>query len=197
MGNNPEITYVIVTWNNQREIVNCLNSINKYTSIGNEIIVYDNNSSDSTTALIEKQFPEVRLIRSKENLGFARGNNAALRQVKSEYVCFLNPDTVLTEDIAWTSIKKLRENNAVGIVGCRLCNVDKTWQQSCFRYAHGMELFLEIMHLSRLFYPSNNGKKDLFPDWIIGAEMIMRTREVKYIGGFSVDYYMYTEDMEL
>lgn len=197
MDKKPKITYVIVTWNNEKEIEDCINSVRDNTDLGFEIIVLDNNSSDRTAEIIEKNFPEVNLIKSQENLGFAQGNNVALSQVNSEYVCFLNPDTILIENIAVPSIEKLKENHKIGIVGCRLCNADRTWQQSCFKYAHGIELFLEIMHLSRLFQPYNNGNRNIYPDWIIGAEMIMRTSEAKRVGGFSTEYYMYTEDMDL
>ena len=197
MKNNSQITYVIVTWNSEKEIENCIISIENNTNVDFEIIVFDNNSSDRTVSIVESNFPKVNLIKSQENLGFAQGNNVALSQVDSEYVCFLNPDTILLEDIVTPSIERLQASKNIGIVGCRLCNSDGTWQQSCFKYAHGVELFLEIMHLSRFFQPHNNGKQNIFPDWIIGAEMIMRTSEAKNVGGFSIEYYMYTEDMDL
>lgn len=203
---NDSITFVIVTWNNEKEISECLKTVSKYSPDTSKIIVVDNNSSDSTTTIIEEQFPEVTLIKSDENLGFAKGNNIALNATTTEYVCFLNPDVILTQDIVTPSINMLKTNDRIGLVSCRLNNRDGSWQPSTFSFANSKNLYYEILHIGE-FMPQNICKKRFInyyrpienfnPDWVIGAEMIMRTEEAQKIGGFSTEYYMYTEDMDL
>lgn len=200
------ITFIIVTWNNEDQIEECIQTVMKYTLVPYHIIIVDNQSSDNTIDIIQSQFPTVELISSQDNLGFAKANNLALERVSSDYVCFLNPDTILTEDIVTPSLDILEKNSLIGLVSCKLHNYDGSWQPSCFHFADSISLPIEILHLGKLlprfickkyfpnfYYP----KEDFCPDWVIGAEMIMRTKEAKEIRGFSTEYYMYTEDMDL
>ncbi len=200
------ITFVIVTWNNQQQIRQCLQTIMKYTLVPYHIIVIDNQSSDETVQIIQQEFPSIDLIISPDNVGFAKANNLALWQVDSEYVCFINPDTILTEDIINPSVQVLKEHHDVGLVACKLRNLDSSLQPSCFHFADAYSMAGEILHIGKLFpqffckkYFTNfyNAKDDFYPQWVIGAEMVMRTQEAKAIGGFSTEYYMYTEDMDL
>lgn len=200
------VTYIIVTWNNENEIVDCLDSLYKYSPLNSKVVVVDNNSNDSTTEIIRSQFPKVELIASNENLGFASGNNVGLNRVESEFICYLNPDVILTEDFVTTSVQKLEDNPDIGIVSCELKNVDLTHQPSTFNFANSRTMFFDIMHIGRMmpkflkrkyFLSYYNPQSDFFPEWVIGAEMVMRTSDAKAVQGFSTDYFMYTEDMDL
>lgn len=202
---NP-ITFIIVTWNNEKEIANCLTSIDLFSPIGSQVIVVDNNSTDNTVTIIKGRFPKVKLIESKNNLGFAAGNNLALAKVETNYICYLNPDTILLENIVTSAIDILEKRPDIGLVSCRLLNADGSLQPSFFNFADGNSLFAEILHIGRMmpqkickkyFMNYYHASDDFFPDWVIGAEMIMRTTDAKTVGGFTTDYYMYTEDMDL
>ena len=201
-----KVTYIIVTWNNENEISDCLESIIKYTTVGYEIIVLDNNSTDSTVELIHQRFPTVKLLNKGKNYGFAEGNNLALQEVITDFVCFINPDTILLEDIVTPSISLLNMNDKVGLVGSKLVNYDMSDQASCFNFAGEWSLPFEILHMGKLmpkklkkkyFVNYSKLKNVTSVPWIIGAEMIMRTSDARYIGGFSTEYFMYTEDMDL
>lgn len=199
-------TYIIVTWNNEKEIEDCLSTVSRYSPKNSKVIVVDNNSNDRTVQIIKEKFPEIDLIESKENLGFAAANNLALDNVSSEYICYLNPDVILTEDILTPSIEILEDQSEVGLVACRLKNRDGSNQPSCFNFANSWSLPCEILHIGAVmpkslrkkyflnYYKTND---DFKPDWVIGAEMVMRTKDARAIGGFSTEYFMYTEDMDL
>lgn len=200
------ITYIIVTWNNEKEIEECLQTIERYSDFGHEIIVVDNMSADHTETVIRNNFPQVKMIVNNENVGFAKANNIGLEKVSTPYVCFINPDVILTEDIATPSIKELKNNNNIGIVSCRLNNKDGSWQPSTFSFANSNNLYSEILHLGafmpqfickKKFINYYHPTKKFYPDWVIGAEMIMRTSDARAVDGFSTEYYMYTEDMDL
>ena len=199
-------TFIIVTWNNEKEIEDCLSTVSRYSPKNSKVIVVDNNSNDKTVQVITEKFPEIDLIESKENLGFAAANNLALENVSSEYICYLNPDVILTEDILTPSIEILVDQSEVGLVACRLKNKDGSNQPSCFNFANSWSLPCEILHIGAVmprslrkkyflnYYKTND---DFKPDWVIGAEMVMRTKDARAIGGFSTEYFMYTEDMDL
>lgn len=206
MSKKNAVTYIIVTWNSEKEILDCLDSIAKYSPKESKVIIVDNLSSDNTVNLINNTYPEVKLIASKENLGFATANNLALEYVETPYLCYLNPDIILTEDIIEPSISVLESQKEIGLVACHLKNVDGSHQPSCFNFANSVSLFSEILHIGsvapkfiqkRYFFNYYESEVAYSPDWVIGAEMIMRTSEVKKIGGFSTEYFMYTEDMDL
>ena len=201
-----KITYIIVTWNNENEIRECLDSIEKYSSSPHKILVVDNKSTDQTVKIIREEYKQAVLAANDVNMGFAKANNVGLEMVKSPYVCFLNPDVILTEDIAAPSIKELEGNRDIGLVSCRLNNRDGSWQPSTFSFANSKNMFNEILHIGA-FMPQSICRKRyinyyhpterFYPDWVIGAEMVMRTPDAKAVGGFSTEYYMYTEDMDL
>ncbi|MGT2941083.1 glycosyltransferase family 2 protein [Streptococcus cristatus] len=204
MGN--AITFIIVTWNSQDEILPCLDSIKRHSPKHSKIIVVDNASSDKTVSIIRKNFKDVKVIASEDNLGFAKANNLALAEVVTDYTCFINPDVILTEDIVAPSIEILLKNQKIGLVACQLKNPDGSHQPSCFRFATPHAMFSEILHLGKVFPMFirrkffNNyylAEKPYSPDWVIGAEMVMRTAEARKIEGFSTEYFMYTEDMDL
>ncbi|HFI0249435.1 TPA: glycosyltransferase family 2 protein [Streptococcus suis] len=201
-----DVTYIIVTWNNEKEIENCLNSIYKFSPMGSKVIIVDNCSTDNTTYQILNKFPDAQLIQNEKNLGFACANNIALELVETQYICYINPDIILTEDIISPSIDALESFPEVGIVASQLRNPDGSHQHSYYNFATPFSMFSEVLHLGKLFpnfmrrrfflnyYRTN---KDFTPDWVIGAEMVLRTKEAKEIDGFSTDYFMYTEDMDI
>ena len=88
----------------------CLKSVqSSIETLDAEIIVVDNSSSDDSCAMVKSLFPEVKLIKNKDNSGFSKGNNIGVDLAKGEYLCILNPDTVVAED---TFIKLLKFSNS-------------------------------------------------------------------------------------
>ena len=200
------LSFIIVTWNNEDTIIDCLDSI--YKNCKNfEIIIVDNNSSDNTIKIIKnKKYNYCKIIESKENLGFAGGNNLGLKYVNSDYICYLNPDTILLEDIIQPSLYILKNKPEVGVVGSKLLYKNMKLQSSTFNFDTPKQIFIENLRLSRLlpnflrekYFPyCSKCKYDKYVEWLIGAELILKTSDAKKVNGFSTDYYMYTEDMDL
>ena len=203
-----KVSVVIVTWNSQDEISACLESFDKFASknYDYEIIVVDNKSSDSTVKVInKKRLAHCKVYALDENTGFSSGNNYGLKKCAGEYVLLLNPDTILTEDIIDAMVHKLAEPNT-GIVGCKLLNDDLTLQQSAFNFETPLNLFIDNLRLPKVLPNFINEKafpnysrmeKSKQVDWLIGAVMLLRAKDLKKIGGLSEEYFMYTEDMDL
>jgi len=102
-----ELSIVIVNWNVRELLRRCLNSIFQppTSNLQFEVIVVDNASSDDSVAMVEKEFPQVRLIANRENLGFTGGNNQGIAASRGRYVLLLNPDTEVLGDALATMVK--------------------------------------------------------------------------------------------
>lgn len=204
---NEKITFIIVSWNNEDTIIECLDSIYKYCNDDFKIVLVDNNSTDNTVNIVkERRYNNCNIIELKENLGFAKGNNIGLETVDTEFICYLNPDTILLEDIVLPSINVLLNNSDIGIIGCKLLYKDKTLQPSTFNFINRKQIYYEAFKIGKFmpnfvsekYFPDQSKcKKDKIVDWIIGAEMILRTDDARKIDGFSTEYYMYAEDLDL
>ena len=92
----PLISIVILNYNAEKFLDECINSIYKTEKINFEIILVDNASTDKSYKECIQKFPEIKLIENKKNLGYCEGNNVGIRASKGEFVVILNPDTVVT-----------------------------------------------------------------------------------------------------
>ena len=94
-----QLSVIILNYNVRYFLEQCVLSVQKaLEGIEGEIIVVDNNSSDDSCAMMKQRFPNIKLIENKENVGFPKGNNIGVAQAKGEFICILNPDTVVAED---------------------------------------------------------------------------------------------------
>ena len=94
-----KLSVIIVNYNVKYFLQQCLQSVQKACGLVDvEVFVVDNNSSDGSNEMVEELFPNVHLIANKENTGFSKANNQAIRKSKGEYVLLLNPDTIVEED---------------------------------------------------------------------------------------------------
>ena len=145
------ITFIIVTWNNNDVIIDCIDSIYKFCK-NFKIIIVDNNSSDNTVEVVnEKNYNNCKVIELEENLGFAKGNNIALKYVKTPYICYLNPDTILVEDIIIPSVKSIENDKNIGIVACKLLYKNKKLQASTFNFINSKQVYFESFRIGKLF----------------------------------------------
>ena len=99
MNNKPRLTVIIVNYNVEYFLAQCLYSVRKAAQLASiETIMVDNNSSDGSVEMTRRLFPEVKVIANKDNKGFSSANNQAIRISKADYVLLLNPDTLVEED---------------------------------------------------------------------------------------------------
>lgn len=208
-----QLSVIILNYNVRYFLELCVLSVqNALKTIDAEIIVIDNNSQDGSCEMMERRFPNVKLIRNKENTGFPKGNNIGVAQAKGEYVCILNPDTVVAED---TFVKILNfvtssavEKNNLGILGCKLIDgTGKFLPESKRGIPTPWVAFTKIMGFYRLFPKSETfgkyyashlnenqtGKVDI----LVGAFMFMKRDLYLEVGGFDEDCFMYSDDIDL
>lgn len=194
----PKVSIIIVNYNTAREIEKCLQSIQKATSGQQltEIIVVDNASFDNSVKVIQK-FRNVKLIRNKENFGFAKANNIGAREAKGEFLFFLNPDTQVKKDTIANLIKFAKKNPNV-IIGSKLLNPNGSVQGSCYSlptvWRAIREYWLGEKGAYEKFAPKRN--RPVQVEAIVGAAMFMPKNIFEKLQGFNEKYFLYYEDLD-
>ena len=119
------VSILILNWNGARYIFDCLESVREKVRGPYEVIVVDNHSSDGSPDRIAQDYPWVKLVRSNDNLGFAKGNNLAARYASGKYLLLLNYDTLLLSDIT-DAVRVLEADPSIGVVGAQMFALDGT-----------------------------------------------------------------------
>ena len=203
-----QLSVIILNYNVRYFLEQCVRSVQKaLENIDAEIIVVDNNSSDASCLMMKQLFPQIKLIENKENLGFPKGNNIAVEQAKGEYICILNPDTVVAED---TFAKILNSkfqipNSQLGIIGCKLIDGTGNFLPESKRglptpYVAITKIFglYKISNFFGKYYAQHlsenqSGKVDV----LVGAFMMMKRDLYLKVGGFDENCFMYSDDIDL
>jgi N-acetylglucosaminyl-diphospho-decaprenol L-rhamnosyltransferase len=191
-----------------RYLRECIASIYEYTrGVDFEVIVVDNASPERDVETLKAQFPDINVIISDENMGFARANNLAFRHSSGKYLLFLNPDTQLVTPAITLMLEQARSLSNAGIVGCKLLNSDLSIQtESIQTFPTLLNQLLDIEYI-RLRWPACPLWQiaPLFKDIdgparvevISGACQLLKREVFEAAGQYSEDYFMYAEDIDL
>jgi|YelNatPaOPRAMG01_1025707.scaffolds.fasta_scaffold06747_8 GT2 family glycosyltransferase len=205
-----KISFIIINYNLAEEIENCLNSIldkiNTKRKITYEIIIVDNNSPDKALPNIEKKFSKdnIKFYYLEENIGFGKGCNFGFSKAHGEYICFLNPDTIIKEDIFPSIINLFEGDKSIGIVGPKQQTKFPFFDFSAGFYPNiffelfnliGMGVFFEGFIVS--LYTRLKKNKNIKVGWILGAAIFIRAELFKEVNGFDKDYFMFFEEVDL
>lgn len=195
-----KLSVIIVNYNVRYFLELCLKSVQAaIQNMDAEIIVVDNLSPDDSCDMMRKLFPEVQLIANTENIGFAKANNQGVAIAKGEYICILNPDTVVAEDTFTKVLSFAERRPKAGAIGVRLIDGTGKFLPECKRNLPTPKVaFQKIFGNGDLYYARNvkqneNGKVAV----LVGAFMWMRTDIYKEVKGFDEQYFMYGEDIDL
>ncbi|MEA9411791.1 glycosyltransferase family 2 protein [Flavobacterium sp. PL02] len=204
-----QLSVIILNYNVRYFLEQCVLSVQQaLKDIDSEIIVIDNNSPDDSCDMIRSCFPDVKLIANTENLGFPKGNNIGVLQAKGDYICILNPDTVVAEDTFTKVLAFAKEQQDLGIVGVNLIDgagnflpeskrgVPTPWVAftkitGLYKYFPKSKYFNRYyaQHLSE----NQTGKVEI----LVGAFMVMKRDLYNEVGGFDEDCFMYSDDIDL
>src|SRR5580698_6677035 len=202
-----DISVVIVGWNAKHYLELCLESLVAAPPRRSmEILVVDNASSDGTSEMIEARFPDVKLIRSNENLGFAKGNNVAIRQCRGRYIALVNPDVIVLPGCLDALADFLDQNPKVGDVGPRVLNPDGTLQSSCRQFPTLWNNFCSATSLASIFKSSRifagehmfffPHDRTLAVDVVVGCFSMIRRETFEEVGRLDKDLFMYGDDVD-
>ena len=204
---SPELSVVIVAWNAKHYLELCLESLAESPPRRTmEVLVVDNASADDTIEMVEDKFPWVKLIKSKENLGFSKGNNLAIRQCQGRYIALVNPDVIVFPGCLDALADFLDQNPKVGDVGPRVYNPDKTQQSTCRRFPTLWNNFCSATHLEstfkgkrffageHMFYFPHD--RTLAVDVIVGCFSMIRREAFDDVGLLDENLFMYGDDVD-
>jgi len=204
-----QLSVIILNYNVRYFLEQCVLSVQKaLENIDGEIIVVDNLSVDDSCEMMKLRFPNVKLIENKANLGFPKGNNIGVAEAKGEYICVLNPDTVVAEDTFEKVLAFAKSKQDLGIVGCKLIDGTGNFLPECKRgVPTPWVAFTKIFGLYKLFPKSNLFNKYYAQhvpenqtgnvDILVGAFMLMRRDLYLEVGGFDENCFMYSDDIDL
>ncbi|WP_446745057.1 glycosyltransferase family 2 protein [Silvibacterium acidisoli] len=208
-GSQPfDISIVIVSFNTRNVLRECLEAVER-ESVGLKVetLIVDNNSSDGSPEMVEKDFPHVRLFRSEVNLGFGAANNVALEVAQGRYIVLLNSDAFLRPGSLRLAVKHMDERPAAGLGGARLVGRDDSWQPSARMFPSLRTDFFVYTGLAHKFPKSRMfGRFDrtwadqseaAIVDWVPGAFSIIRAEALAKVGFFDPIFFLYAEEVDL
>lgn len=195
-----KVSVVILNYNVRYFLEQCIKSVHRaITSIDAEIIVIDNNSEDDSCAMVKRLFPEVRLIENKENVGFSKANNQAVKVAKGEYVCILNPDTAVGENTFLNCLNYAASIENMGALGVYLIDGTGNFLPESKRNVPTPKASLfKMIGLKKRYYanhldPQQAGAVSV----LVGAFMFIKKTVYEEVNGFDEAYFMYGEDIDL
>jgi GT2 family glycosyltransferase len=220
-----DLSIIIVNWNSTEYARESIRSIYEHArGIRFEVIVVDNASPADDVDGLEDDFPEITLVKSRENAGFARANNLGVTRAAGEFLLFLNPDTKLIEPALEAMVEAMRSRPDAGALGCKLLNGDFSVQTSCIQtfptilnQALDAEALRRRWPGSRLWGTAALGRggtvrgtsagmsadvagtsaRSTRVEVVSGACLMIRREVFLEVGMFSEDYFMYAEDLDL
>ena len=204
-----DLSVVIVNYNVKYFLEQCLHAVHKaLEGISGEVIVVDNNSVDGSCSHIRERFPWVKLIGNRENTGFSRANNQAIKQSTGKYVLLLNPDTVVEEDTFRKCLEFMERHPDAGALGVKMIDGRGHFLPESKRALPTPRVaFYKIFGLATLFPRSRRfGRYHLGHldsdqvnevEVLAGAFMFIRREALDRVGLLDEDYFMYGEDIDL
>ena len=207
-----QLSIIILNYNVCYFLKTCVISVQQaIAQLDAEIIVVDNNSSDDSCKMMKTDFPHIQLIINTHNEGFPKGNNIGVNEAKGDYICILNPDTIIAED---TFVKILNfinnhpQKSKIGIVGCKLIDgagyflpeskrgIPTPWVS--FTKISGLyKFFTKSSFFNRYYAQHINENETAEVAILVGAFMILKRNLYNQLGGFDENCFMYADDIDL
>lgn len=204
-----KLSIVIVSYNVCHMLEQCLRSVERaLEGMEGEVVVVDNASTDGSMDYLRPRFPHVRFIVGRENVGFSRANNIAIRQTESQYVLLLNPDTLVAEDTLHRCVDFLDAHPSVGATGVRMLNSDGSFAPesrrglptpfTSFCKMCGLGTLFPRSHVFGHYYMRYLDPNEANPIEVIsGAFCMVRRQALDEVGLLDEDFFMYGEDIDL
>ena len=196
-----KVAVVILNWNGRKFLEEFLPPLVAHTPSWAELIVADNASNDDSIDFVKEHFPQIRVVIHDENHGFAKGYNAALRQIEAEYYCLLNSDIEVAPNWVEPIIEFLDKNPDIAVCQPKLLSFS---EKNSFEYAGASGGFID-----KFGYPFCRGRlfdtleedKQQYDDiteifWATGACMFVRANLYHELGGLDDDFFAHMEEID-
>lgn len=204
-----ELTVIMVSYNTRELTLIALETLFEYAgNVSFDVVLWDNASHDGSADAVAERFPEVRLIRSSENVGFAAANNAVAKMVKTPWLLLLNPDTETQNGAIANLLEFAKANPKAGIVGGRTVFPDGSLNiASCWNRMTAWSLLCKATGLAQVFSGSEVFNGEAIGDWkrdsvrhvdiVVGCLLLISRELWEELDGFQEKYFMFGEETDL
>lgn len=200
------LSIIIVNFKNPALLRLCLKSLERTLSpkLDYEILVVDISSEITTQNVVLEEFPKVKLLPFKDNIGYTKGVNEGIKKSSGEYFIILNPDIVPLKNSIETLLDYMKKNKDVGLAGPQLLNFDGTPQQSCFGFYNAITIgYRRVNYLpfkKRVLSGFLLEGKDLSGtnsvDWLMGSAIMARRSAINEVGLMDEKFFLYFSDVD-
>ena len=202
-----DVSVIIVSWNTSAVLRGCLESILKETrDVAYEIIVIDNASHDDSVPMVQREFPQVKLISNSDNRGFAAANNEGLQIARGRYCLLLNPDTIVLQGAIQKTVAYADAHERAAVVGCQVLESPTVIQRTCFKFPSPLNTLLAVSGLARIFPHSRffgraqmtwwDRQDERAVDVVSGMFMLVRRTAMEEVGLMDEAYFIYAEEAD-
>ncbi|WP_395065448.1 glycosyltransferase family 2 protein [Flavobacterium sp.] len=194
----PELSVIIVNYNGLNYLKDCLDALyDKLKEVSIEIILIDNNSKDESCTFIKNNYPQVKLIDSKINYGFGKGNNEAVKSAQGDYLLLINNDTIVLDSLK-PVLDYLKSDKTIGCIGINMLNKNKEYLPVAGVFPNFSNMFQmrKLLEINSEFISGNFSKTSYNVDWISGSFLMLKKEIYLKINGFDEDYFLYVEDVD-
>ena len=198
---NLEVSIILVNWNALELTSAALTSIREQVrGISYEVLVVDNNSTmDASSVELPRRFPWVEFIANRQNVGFSKANNQAIRRSRGRYVLLLNNDTIQISNAIGETLHYMDAHQEVGAMGVLHLNNDanRSVQESCFQFPKPWKEVASLLGMPITFSDPaarQSGERDV--DWIVGSYLFARRPCLDDVGLLDERFFLYDEDID-
>jgi GT2 family glycosyltransferase len=198
-ANSPKVAIIIVNWNRERDVLDCLDSLSRIEYPNYQIIVVDNASVDGSVASIQKEYSGVMLIESKENVGFVEGNNIGIKAAMAQgadYSLLLNNDTLVAPNFLNDLVAAAEENPKVAVTGPTIFYAgypNVVWSAGgAINWRRGVTRMLGLDEEDR----GQFGDKPRAVDFVTGCALLVKMRILNEVGLLDPRFFAYYEETE-
>jgi GT2 family glycosyltransferase len=188
------VSLVILTYNSEKDIERCLDSVKSLVYPSLEVIVVDNASCDETVNLIERKYNSARLIKSNKNIGFAAGINLGIAQAKGDFILLLNPDTEIDPFCVSQLVRVINTDSKIAVCGAKILLFDS---RHIIQHAGGLYSLIGVS-VDKGMFEQDKGQYNRIEEvtFACGACMLIRRSTISQIGLLDSSFFIYHEDVD-
>ncbi len=194
----PRVFIIVLNWNRYRDTLECVNSLRKVAYTNYEIVIVDNGSTDGSEEILRKSFPDIKLIQTGENLGFAEGNNVGIRYALdngADYTLILNNDTAVDAGFITELVNAAESDKAIGILSSKIYFYDRP---DILWYAGAVLNLKTGKSVHRGYNEKDAGQYDAMreTDRACGCSMMISRKACEAVGLMDAEYFCYGEEVD-
>jgi len=205
---NPELSIIITSYKNPSLLKLCVESFQKnIKNIDFEIIVADGETEEDTYDLMREDFPNIKFLPNKKNVGFSTLVNQGIEESKGEYFFIINSDIIAKKEGISNLLNFVKKNSDVGLASPKLINFDNSIQHSIFRFYKPSTVIYRRTFLRNFNFAKKHLSKFLMEgkkrydvafdvDWVMGSAMMVSRNAIKKVGKMDSNFFMYFEDVD-